>query len=134
MDTSRQRNDLSQATTRFCLALEEHRRTPEGRSRTPQHFLSHFFPHDDAKYTDRIFSFMPNDVRGPIISAWGIRGAKAALRDSDEKIATVVYDALVAGDLAANQFEEGINASTIIGWAPLDDWWSFWRAGVLPKA
>src|SRR5271165_2852461 len=89
------RNDLSAAVPKFCLALEEHRRTPEGRVRTSQELMAAFFPHDEKICTDRIFKFLPPEARGPIIAAWGIRGIKSALRDSDEKIQTVVHDALV---------------------------------------
>jgi hypothetical protein len=78
------RNDLSAAVPKFCLALEEHRRTTEGRVRTSQELVTTFFPHDEKSCTDRIFKYLPNDARGPIIAAWGIRGIKAALRDTDE--------------------------------------------------
>src|SRR5215469_13580075 len=84
------RNDLSAAVPKFCLALEEHRRTPDGRVRTSQEMLSTFFPYDDKSCTDRVFKYLPNDVRGPIIAAWGIRGLKAALRDTDDKVQSVV--------------------------------------------
>ena len=46
------RNDLSAAVPKFCLALEEHRRTPEGRVRTSQEMLATFFPHDEKSCTD----------------------------------------------------------------------------------
>lgn len=128
------RNDLGTSLVRYCLALEEHRRTPEGRVRTPQQFQQSFFPYEDKGPDDQLFVHLPKEVRGPIISAWGIRGQKAALRDDDEKIATVVFDALVAGDLTASQFEEGLSAATLLGWVPLPAWWSFWRAGTPHKA
>src|SRR6185437_16698092 len=80
------RNDLSAAVPKFCLALEEHRRTPDGRVRTSQELVTSFFPHDEKSCTDRIFKYLPNDARGPIIAAWGIRGIKAALRDDDGKV------------------------------------------------
>jgi hypothetical protein len=127
------RNDLSAAVPKFCLALEEHRRTPDGRVRTSQELITSFFPHDDKTCTDRIFKYLPNDARGPIIAAWGIRGIKAALRDSDEKVQSVVHDALVAGDVDHNAFEDGLTAETLVRWVPLGDLWSFWRGGKLTK-
>ena len=128
------RNDLGTSLVRYCLALEEHRRTPEGRVRTPAQFQQSFFAYDDKGPNDQVFVHLPKEVRGPIISTWGIRGQKAALRDDDAKIATVVFDALVAGDLSPQQFEEGLVASTIVGWVPLGAWWTFWRAGTPHKA
>jgi hypothetical protein len=127
------RNDLSAAVPKFCLALEEHRRTPDGRVRTSQELIASFFPHDDKSCTDRIFKYLPNDARGPIIAAWGIRGIKAALRDSDEKVQSVVHDALVAGDVDHSAFEDGLTPETLVRWLPLGDLWSFWRGGKLTK-
>ena len=112
------RNDLSAAVPKFCLALEEHRRTPDGRVRTSQELLATFFPHDEKVCTDRILKHLPNEVRGPIIAAWGIRGVKAALRDSDEKVQSVLYDALLAGDVDHTAFEEGLTAETLVRWVP----------------
>src|SRR5215469_15080698 len=83
------RNDLSAAVPKFCLALEEHRRTPDGRVRTSQELLATFFPHDEKTSTDRIFKYLPAEVRGPVVAAWGIRGIKSALRDTDEKVQQV---------------------------------------------
>jgi len=127
------RNDLSAAVPKFCLALEEYRRTPEGRVRTSQEMLTAFFPHDDKTSTDRILKYVPQDVRGPIIAAWGIRGIKAALRDTDEKVQIVVHDALIAGDIDHAAFEDGLAPETMIRWVPLADWWAFWRGGKLTK-
>jgi len=127
------RNDLSAAVPKFCLALEEHRRTNDGRVRTSQEMLASFFTHDDKSSSDKILKYLPNDVRGPIIAAWGIRGIKAALRDNDEKVQSVVYDALVAGDIDHVAFEDGLAPETIIRWVPLSDWWAFWRGGKLTK-
>jgi len=127
------RNDLSAAVPKFCLALEEHRRTPEGRVRTSQEMLTTYFPHDDKTCTDRIFKYLPNEVRGPIIAAWGIRGIKAAMRDNDEKIQSVVHDALVAGDVDHTAFEDGLSPETLVRWVPLADLWAFWRAGKMTK-
>ncbi|MBV9946166.1 MAG: hypothetical protein JOZ69_04900 [Myxococcales bacterium] len=127
------RNDLSAAVPKFCLALEEHRRTPEGRVRTSQEMLTSYFPHDEKGVTDRIFKYLPNEVRGPIIAAWGIRGIKAALRDNDEKIQSVVHDAVVAGDIDHGAFEDGLTPETLVRWVPLADLWSFWRAGKMTK-
>jgi hypothetical protein len=127
------RNDLSAAVPKFNLALEEHRRTPDGRVRTSQELLTSFFPHDEKVCTDKIFKYLPNEVRGPIVAAWGIRGTKAALRDNDEKIQQVVHDALVAGDVDHTAFEEGLTPETLVRWIPLADLWSFWRGGKLTK-
>jgi hypothetical protein len=127
------RNDLSAAVPKFCLALEEHRRTPDGRVRTSQELLTTFFPHDEKVCTDRILKYLPMEVRGPIIAAWGIRGIKSALRDNDEKAQTVLYDALLAGDVDHVAFEDGLTAETLVRWVPLGDLWTFWRGGKLTK-
>ena len=127
------RNDLSAAVPKFCLALEEHRRTPDGRVRTSQELLATFFPHDEKVCNDRILKYLPNEVRGPILAAWGIRGIKAALRDNDEKVQSVLYDALLAGDVDHTAFEEGLTGETIVRWVPLGDLWAFWRGGKLTK-
>lgn len=127
------RNDLSAAVPKFCLALEEHRRTPEGRVRTSEEMIATFFPHDEKTCTDRIFKYLPNEVRGPIIAAWGIRGIKAALRDTDEKVQSVVHDALVAGDIDPPAFEDGLTGDTLVRWVPLGDLWAFWRGGKMTK-
>jgi hypothetical protein len=76
---------------------------------------------------------MPKEVRGPILSGWGIRGAKAALRDDDEKVASVVFDALAAGDLDADAFESALAPTKLLAWVPLASFWSFWRAGAINK-
>lgn len=125
------RNDRKNAVTKFCLAMEEHRRTEAGRVRTAREMLEFFFSRTDGGAEDRIFVHIPPAVRGPIVSAWGIRGAKSAVRDTDEKTRQVVLDALVAGDVDELSFEEGLNAQTIIDWVPLASWWSFWRTGKL---
>jgi hypothetical protein len=127
------RNDLSAAVPKFCLALEEHRRTTEGRVRTAQEMITAFFPHDEKTSTDRVFKYLPNELRGPIIAAWGVRGIKAALRDTDEKVQSVVYDALVAGDIDPAAFEDGLSPETLVKWMPLAELWSFWRGGKLIK-
>lgn len=125
------KNDRNQAVTKFCLAMEEHRRTEAGRVRTAREFVANFFPYDDSKATDKLFHLMPNDVRGPILSQWGIRGGKAALKDDDAKVQHVVHDALVAGDIDESIFEEGVTPPILIDWVGLPDWWSFWRHGKL---
>ncbi len=125
------RNDRNQAVTKFCLAMEDHRRTEAGRVRTAKEFVAHFFPHDEQKAKDQIFLHMPNDVRGPVLAKWGIRGAKAALKDDDEKVKLVVHDALVAGDIDDAIFESGVEATILVDWIVLADWWSFWRHGRL---
>ena len=111
--------------------MEEHRRTEAGRVRTAREFVAGFFPYDDSQATDKLFHLMPNDVRGPVLSQWGIRGGKAALKDDDAKIQHVVHDALVAGDIDESIFEEGVTPSILIDWIGLGDWWAFWRHGKL---
>jgi hypothetical protein len=76
---------------------------------------------------------MPKEVRGPILSGWGIRGAKAALRDEDDKVAQVVVDALAAGDLDADAFETALAPEKLLAWVPLSSFWAFWRAGAIGK-
>ena len=125
------RNDRNQAVTKFCLAMEDHRRTEVGRVRTAKEFAAYFFPHDDQKAKDQLFLHMPNEVRGPVLAKWGIRGAKAALKDDDEKVKLVVHDALVAGDIDDAIFESGIESTILVDWIVLADWWSFWRHGRL---
>lgn len=125
------RNDRNLAVTKFCLSMEEHRRTDAGRVRTAKEFVQNFFPYDESSATDRVFNLIPNEVRGPILSAWGIRGSKAALKDDDAKVLSVVHDALVAGDIDESTFEEGVTAQTLVDWVGLPDWWSFWRQGKL---
>jgi hypothetical protein len=127
------RNDLTAAVPKFCLALEEYRRSAEGRVRSSQELVSTFFPHDEKGCTDKLFKYLPNDARGPIIAAWGIRGIKAALRDSDEKVQSVVHDALVAGDVDHIAFEDGLTPEILVRWLPLAELWSFWRGGKLTK-
>ncbi|MBX3204835.1 MAG: hypothetical protein KF764_07190 [Labilithrix sp.] len=111
--------------------MEEHRRTEVGRVRTAREFVANFFPYDDNGATDKVFNAMPNDVRGPILSNWGIRGGKAALKDDDAKVKNVVHDALVAGDIDEAIFEEGVTAQVLVDWIALAEWWSFWRHGKL---
>jgi hypothetical protein len=129
------RNDRNNAVTKFCLAMEEHRRTEAGRVRTAKEMVDFFFPrHVGAgknESEDRIFLHIPPEVRGPIVSGWGVRGAKSAIRDTDEKVRQVVFDALAAGDIDETIFEEGVNAQTLIDWVPLTEWWAFWRSGKL---
>lgn len=126
-------NDRNAGVTKFCLTLEELRRTEAGRVRTAKEMLDVFFPRDGAgKVTeDRMFLHIPPPVRGPIISGWKIRGPKSAARDTDEKVRLVVQDALLAGDVDEAMFEAGIDAQTLIDWIPLPEWWSFWRGGKL---
>lgn len=124
-------NDRAHPVTKFCLSMEEHRRTPEGRVRTEKDLVAHFFPREGEEATDRLFRHIPNDVRGPVLTAWGIRGSNSARRDGDDKVRTVVNDALLAGDLNEVKFEEGITAALLIDWVALSDWWTFWRKGKL---
>ena len=125
------RNDRNQAVTKFCLSMEDHRRTEAGRVRTAKEFVAHFFPFDESKAKDQLFLHMPNDVRGPVLAKWGIRGAKAALKDDDDRVKLVVHDALVAGDIDEAIFEEGITPEILVDWIVLAEWWSFWRHGRL---
>ena len=60
------RNDLATPLTKFCLAVEEHRRTTEGRVRTSMEFLQHFFPYNEAGSTDLVFRYLPREVRGRV--------------------------------------------------------------------
>jgi hypothetical protein len=123
------RNDRLSPVTKFCLAMESLRRTDVGRVKTAKELLAHFFAHDATKATDRIFIHLPPAVRAPIVAGWGIRGAKAALRDDDERMRNVVHDALLAGDLDDTTFEDGLTAPTLVDWVPLTEWWAFWRSG-----
>jgi len=122
-------NDLNAPVTKFCLALEKDRRTAEGRIRSEKDFREHFFPYDDAAAKDRILRFLPREIRGPIIASWGIRGRKAAMRDDDARVRSVLHDAFVAGDIDDQTFEDGITADVVVGWGELADWWKFWRGG-----
>jgi hypothetical protein len=130
------RNDRALALSAFCLEIEKHRRTPEGRVRNAEAFLHFYFARqgDGTAATDRVFLHLPREVRGPILAEWRIRGLKAALRDDDERVTAVVLDALEAGDLDATMFETGIVPETLIDYAPLDEWWGFWRGAALPNA
>ncbi len=125
------KNDRNLAVSKFCLAMECHRRSEAGRVRTAKEFVAHFFPYDEKSATDRLFCFMPNDVRGPVLATWGIRGAKAALKDDDTKVKLVVHDSLLSGDLDEAAFEGGVESSILIDWIALDAWWTFWRQGTL---
>jgi hypothetical protein len=113
--------------------MEQHRRTEAGRVRTAKDMLDVFFPRsrEGAVVEDRLFVHLPPAVRGPIIAGWGVRGVKSAARDTDEKVRTVVEDALAAGDVDERMFENGVEAETLIDWIPLPHWWSFWRGGRL---
>ena len=44
-----------------------------------------------------------------------------------------MHDALVAGDVDHNAFEDGLTPETFVRWVPLGDLWSFWRGGKLTK-
>lgn len=129
------RNDRALALSAFCLEIEKYRRTPEGRVRNAEALLHFYFPRqgDGKSATDRLFLHLPRDVRGTIIAGWRVRGLKAALRDDDERIKAVVLDALEAGDLDSNMFEEGVVPETLIDYVPLDEWWTFWRGTALPN-
>lgn len=126
------RNDRALVLSAFCLELEGYRRTDEGRIRDANDFLRFFFPLEGGGRKDAIFVHIPRQIRGPIISGWGVRGKQSALRDDDERVRSVVEDALAAEDLDAARFEAGLDARTVIDWAPLDEWWRFWRGATLP--
>ncbi len=132
-DQPKSRNDLNAPVTKLCRTLEAHRRSPEGAIRSSVEFLQHFFPHDEAGATDRLFLHLPHEVRGPILAAWGIRGTKSAMRDTDEKVESVVHDALLAGDLEHRAFEDGLSVNILNEWVPLAHFWSFWRGGKQTK-
>ena len=133
MSKPQARNDLNAAVPKFCFELEMDRRTPEGRVRTAQEFLAHMFPHDPKIHTDRIFHYLPREVRGPILTTWSIRGKRTALRDDDDRVGAVVHDALVAGDIDATMFEQALAPNIIMRWIDLTDWWAFWRGGKITK-
>jgi hypothetical protein len=127
------RNARENAVARFCLTMEEHRRTEAGRVRTAREMVDFFFPRGPSGNVveDRIFVYMPAKVRGPILSGWGIRGRNSAMRDTDDRVRSVVEDALLAGDIDEATFEQGVDAQTLIDWVPLHEWWNFWRTGRL---
>jgi hypothetical protein len=56
------------------------------------------------------------------------------LRDDDERIRSVVHDALLAGDIDEKSFEQGITPALVTDWVPLGDWWTFWRSGKITGA
>ncbi|HEX8796084.1 MAG TPA: hypothetical protein VF765_34275 [Polyangiaceae bacterium] len=101
--------------------------------RTPQEVVTAFFPYDDKSCADKVFRHLPKEVRGPILAAWGIRGIKSALRDDDDRVKQVVHDSLVAGDIDAGTFEDGLTPDTLVRWVPLGELWAFWRGGKLTK-
>ncbi|MBX3190898.1 MAG: hypothetical protein KF819_28140 [Labilithrix sp.] len=125
------KNDRKNAVTRFCLAMEQHRRTTAGRVRSAKEMLDTFFPRTAEGATDKLFVHIPQEIRGPVISGWGIRGQKSALRDDDDKVRRVVEDALASSDIDENAFEEGLTSEILIDWIPLPEWWTFWRTGRL---
>jgi hypothetical protein len=130
------RNDRALALSAFCLEIESYRRTPEGRARDAEAFLAFYFarPPGGAPAVDRLFVHLPREVRAPIVAGWRVRGLKAALRDDDERVRSVVADALEAGDVDAAAFEEGVLPEVLIDYVPLDEWWQFWRGAKLPDA
>ena len=121
------------AVSKLCLTLETFRRTDEGRIRTAKDFQQAFFPYDATSCEDRVFLHLPNSVRAKVITAWGLRGSKTALRDSDEKVRSVVHDALAAGDLDAQAFEDGLDPAMVTRYLPLVHWWSFLRSANVTK-
>ena len=79
------KNDPAAAVPKFCLALEEHRRTNDGRVRTSQEMLATFFTHDDKACSDRICSSTCRRRARSDHCRVGYSGVKAALRDNDEQ-------------------------------------------------
>lgn len=128
------RNDRNAGVTKFCRAMEEHRRTDAGRVKTPRDLLDHFFPWSASAATDRVFFHIPPQVRGPVLAGWAIRGKKTALKDDDAKVKSVVHDALLAGDIDEAAFEAGLTSEILIDWLPLEEWWAFWRSGRITGA
>ncbi|MBX3211403.1 MAG: hypothetical protein KF850_05170 [Labilithrix sp.] len=128
------KNGRSRPVTKLCLALETFRRTDAGRARDAKAFLRHYFPEKGGDATDRLFLHMPKEVRAGLLSGWGIRGKKSALRDDDERVRATVADALAAGDIDATIIERGVTPEILVDWAPLEDWWAFWRGAALPAA
>lgn len=126
------KNARGRPVTKLCLALETFRRTDEGRVRDAKTFLTHYFPQNGGSAVDRLFLHIPNEVRADLLSNWGIRGKKSALRDDDEKVRRTIDDALGAGDIDASVIEDGVTPEILMDWAPLEDWWSFWRGRALP--
>lgn len=125
-------NDLNAPVAKFCLELETHRRTPEGRVRSAIDFVAYLFPKDKSgNYEDRIFCKLKPEVRAPILTGWGVRGPKTALRDTDEQILEVIADALDAGDIGPADFEEGLSPEITVANLTLREYWLFWRGGAL---
>lgn len=130
MDTANG-NDLEHPITKFCLALEQQRRSGADRNRSPTEFREHFFPYDEASGTDRILCHMPKEVRGPILTGWGLRGRNMAVRDDDAKVQSIVHEAFLAQDIDDATFERGLPPELVVRWTDLAEWWSFWRDGPL---
>lgn len=126
-------NNLDHPVTKLCLVLEEDRRTPSGRIRSSKQFREHYFPYDERSCDDRIFVTMPTDVRGPIVAAWGIRGPRSAIKDTDDRVRNVVHDAFLALDIDDFLFEEGLLPVVLMRWGDLNDWWTFWRRGPITR-
>ena len=77
------RNERGGPVAKLCLALESFRRMEEGRVRDAKAFLAHFFPQTKDGSVDRLFVHIPREIRADLLSNWGIRGKKSALRDDD---------------------------------------------------
>src|SRR6266536_339210 len=122
-------NDLRAPLSKFCLWLESDRRTEAGRILSATECREHFFWYDAVCASDRIMTRLPREVRASILTGWGIRGKRTALRDDDQRVCAALHDAFLADDVDDQLFEEGISAETLIEWSDLADWWSFWRSG-----
>ena len=115
-DQTDRNNDLNAPVTKFCLALEKDRRTPEGRIRSRHDFREHFFPYDES--APKIASSVPAATTSAGRSS--PRGESAAARrrcaTTTRGYAAVVHDAFVAGDIDDQTFEDGLAPDLIIGW------------------
>lgn len=128
------RNDLARPESKLVLELERARRTDEGRVRNANDLVKELFPWSEQRCEDKVFAHLPREVRGPILAGWGIRGMKAALRDDDDKVRSVVHDAFVAGDVDDRAFEDALGPDLLVGWLPLARLWAFWRGGKVQLA
>ena len=126
------RNDRDLALTKFCRAMEEHRRTEAGRVRTAKEFVAHFFPYDEKKATDQLFLHMPNDVRGPVLAKWGIRGSEGRAQGRRRE-GEVRRPRRARGRGHRRRHLRGgrRRARSSSTGSSLADWWTFWRHGKL---
>ena len=129
------RNDRNHAVTKFCLAMEEHRRTEAGRVRTAKEFVAHFFPYDEQKANDQLFLHMPQrrprararEVGHPRRQggAQGRRRAGEARRPRRARRGRHRRGDLRRGRRRPTSSSTG---------SPLAEWWSFWRRARSPAS